>query len=543
VGNLKALNDSIMPVASIDLPLVQLFGSSGRPYDFVVSGDNRTYTDLSTPTGLAEIATYAAGIGPNKQRIVPLQTVDNNNDGNPDDLNGDGQISDGDRLTGNPTTLIADAHAAGLLVHLYTLRNESFFLPASYGGDPINEYKQLIELGVDGFFTDFPGTGFTARSTFIQEPAVANLGGSKGFEGQAINPDKTKIYTLLEGPVAGDPTNALRLDEFDLATQTYAGIKGFYRLENPAYAIGDMAVINENEYLVIERDGGQGSAAQFKKIYKIDLCQTDANGFFVKEEVADLLNIADPNDLNGDGLNTYRMPFVTIEDVVVIDANTILVANDNNYPFSVGRPPAIDNNEMVVLQLETPLNLDPRVGVPGLNLPRTIRGTEVDDFLDAPDGRTDSTTVLGLGGHDTLIGGDGDDQLDGGNGDDVLIDLVGDNRLLGGSGDDFLIAGAGNDLLDGGSGFNDLFGGGSRDIFILNSNPGQTSQSRIFDFQDGVDLLGLAGSLSFRQLRIESNPYLGLPNGTSISLAATGEILGVVGIAASLLNASDFILA
>jgi glycerophosphoryl diester phosphodiesterase len=49
-----------------------LFGGSGRPYDFVVRGDTRTYTDLSPSTGLAEIASYAAGIGPNKQRIIPL---------------------------------------------------------------------------------------------------------------------------------------------------------------------------------------------------------------------------------------------------------------------------------------------------------------------------------------------------------------------------------------------------------------------------------------------------------------------------------------
>ncbi|HEY9738701.1 MAG TPA: glycerophosphodiester phosphodiesterase family protein, partial [Trichocoleus sp.] len=151
VSNLKELNDTLMPAAGIDIPLVQLFGGSGQPYDFVVNGDSRTYTDLSTPAGLAEIATYAAGIGPNKQRIVPLTTVDADGNGQPDDLNGDGVISDGDRITNLPTTLIQDAHEAGLLVHLYTLRNERFFLPDSYEGDPINEYKQFIELGVDGF--------------------------------------------------------------------------------------------------------------------------------------------------------------------------------------------------------------------------------------------------------------------------------------------------------------------------------------------------------------------------------------------------------
>jgi hypothetical protein len=75
------------------------------------------------------------------------------------------------------------------------------------------------------------------------------------------------------------------------------------------------------------------------------------------------LNIQDPQDLNKDGQTNYKMPFVTIENVLVADANTILVANDNNYPFSTGRPPAIDNSEIVEITLDKPLNLDPRIGI------------------------------------------------------------------------------------------------------------------------------------------------------------------------------------
>jgi glycerophosphoryl diester phosphodiesterase len=365
VANLKELNTTLMPNAGIDIPLVQLFGGSGRPFDFVVSGDTRTYTDLATPAGLAEIATYAQGIGPNKQRIVPLTTVDRNGDGRPDDLNGDGVISDGDRVTGTPTSLVRDAHAAGLLVHPYTFRNESFFLSNSYNGDPLAELKQFIALGVDGYFTDFPGTGEDARSSFILPPAVANLGRSKGFEGLAISPDRATLYPLLEGSVVGDPAGALRIYDFDPATSQYRGLAGFYQLERPAHAIGDFTVINNSEFLVIERDENQGSAAAFKRIYKVNLAQQDANGFVSKELVADLLNIPDPNDLNRDGRTVYQMPFQTIEDVLVIDANRILVANDNNYPFSVGRPPAIDNNEIVILKLDQPLNLAPEVGLAG----------------------------------------------------------------------------------------------------------------------------------------------------------------------------------
>ncbi|MBD2074655.1 esterase-like activity of phytase family protein [Phormidium sp. FACHB-592] len=486
VANLKALNTTILPNAGIDIPLVQLFGGSGRPYDFVVSGDTRTYTDLSTPTGLADIATYAQGIGPNKQRIVPLATVDRNNDGRPDDLNGDGAISDGDRITGTPTSLVTDAHAAGLLVHPYTFRNESFFLPDSYNGDPLAEFKQFIELGVDGYFTDFPGTGEDARSTFITPPAVANLGRSQGFEGLAISPDKSTLYPLLEGTVVGDPAGSLRIYEFDVATKQYEGLVGYYKLENPANAIGDITVVNNNEYLIIERDNNQAGAAQFKKIFKVDFSQQDANGFVAKTEIANLLDIKDPDDLNKDGSTSFNFPFQTIEDVLVLDAKTILVANDNNYPFSVGRPPAIDNNEIIVLQLEQPLKLDPRVGVAGLNV-RSYEGTEEND------------------------------------------------RLRGTKRNDYIEGGAGNDFLSGVKGNNFLVGGEGRDLFVLAKGGTQT----IADFENGTDLIALPAGLGFNRLSILQGTEL---NANDTLIKRQGATLAVLSdVQANSLTASNFI--
>ena len=61
-----------------------------------------------------------------------------------------------DGATQAPTTLVRDAHAAGLFVHVWTLRREAQFLPKSYQGDMAAEVKQFVELGVDGMFTDFP---------------------------------------------------------------------------------------------------------------------------------------------------------------------------------------------------------------------------------------------------------------------------------------------------------------------------------------------------------------------------------------------------
>jgi glycerophosphoryl diester phosphodiesterase len=94
-----------------------------------------------SPARLADIRTFADGIGPNARLIVPA--------------NADGTLRE-------PTTLVTDAHQAGLLVHVWTLRSEPAFLSPSYGGDPLKEYRQFAALGVDGIFSDFPDVAFAA---------------------------------------------------------------------------------------------------------------------------------------------------------------------------------------------------------------------------------------------------------------------------------------------------------------------------------------------------------------------------------------------
>ncbi|MFC4820142.1 glycerophosphodiester phosphodiesterase [Dokdonella ginsengisoli] len=150
VGNLRDLSRMTR------LPLVQLVDAAGQPYDFVASGDPRTYADLVTPDGLREVRRYAAGVGVAKNLIVPRDMA-------------------GALLP--PTTLIADAHAAGLLVHAWTFRNENSFLPLDYrvgdAADPasaalygkaFDEYALFFGLGLDGAFSDNPDTAVAARA-------------------------------------------------------------------------------------------------------------------------------------------------------------------------------------------------------------------------------------------------------------------------------------------------------------------------------------------------------------------------------------------
>jgi glycerophosphoryl diester phosphodiesterase len=146
---------------------------SGQPYDWTVSGDpeleSRTFGFFTTEEGLAEVATYADGIGPWKPFINSSRALVANPDGTVGDANGDGAVDERDRALLPPSELVQRAHAHGLLVHAWTFRNEQHQLLSDYRGNPINEYLHFYRLGVDGVFSDFPNTAFAARELFWLE--------------------------------------------------------------------------------------------------------------------------------------------------------------------------------------------------------------------------------------------------------------------------------------------------------------------------------------------------------------------------------------
>jgi len=212
-----------------------------------------------------------------------------------------------------------------------------------------------------------PSTG-----SLLPAKGTANVQSSGGFEGFAITPDKSRIFTLLEKSLTGDNGQRRIINVYDTTADKYLQSSLNYKVGDPNgnnngidptnNSIGDMVMVNDHQALVIERDQNQGPAARFKRVYLIDLNVIDADGFVKKTLVADLLNIPDPNGLGGNGTvgGVFSMPFVTIENIIPIDATTIIVGNDNNYPFSSGRTPGIpDDNELVLIKLTTPLDLDP----------------------------------------------------------------------------------------------------------------------------------------------------------------------------------------
>lgn len=131
VDNLKRLN------AMTELPLIQLMAGAYGPPD----QPGVTYAAMSTPEGLAEIARYADGVGLEKAMVIPR--------------NADGKLA-------APTSIVADAHAAHLKVHVWTFRRENYFLPAEFkaGDSPVAtgnvgaEIKAFVATGIDGLFSD-----------------------------------------------------------------------------------------------------------------------------------------------------------------------------------------------------------------------------------------------------------------------------------------------------------------------------------------------------------------------------------------------------
>ncbi|BBL26683.1 glycerophosphoryl diester phosphodiesterase [Comamonas terrigena NBRC 13299] len=134
--------------------LVQLLSPKGQPYDSVARGRGPSYADLTTPEGLAQVATYANGIGPSKSMVVPVKEGKN----------------------AAPTGLVGAAHRAGLLVHVWTLRPENAFLPAALKAHPVEngatrgnvaaDFEAFLRTGIDGIFTDDPAEGRKAIAAY-----------------------------------------------------------------------------------------------------------------------------------------------------------------------------------------------------------------------------------------------------------------------------------------------------------------------------------------------------------------------------------------
>lgn len=202
-----------------------------------------------------------------------------------------------------------------------------------------------------------------------------------GYEGMALNPETGMLWAMLEKPLLTEAGQAegsfVVVLEFDPKAGRWTGREFKFRLDEGATAIGDFNFIDGRRALVIERDDGEGdpslacenpreprrdcfpNPARFKRIVLIDTGAVDGEGFVRKVAHIDLMDIADPEGLarlptaaRRDLRGKFTFPFFTIENVMKVDDQHILVAVDNNLPFSSGR--ALDraaDNEFILLRV------------------------------------------------------------------------------------------------------------------------------------------------------------------------------------------------
>jgi len=202
------------------------------------------------------------------------------------------------------------------------------------------------------------------QNPFLADPNGWTLPASRGFEGMAITPNGKVLYPILEGALRNDPEPRRRvLYEFDLRGRRYTGRTWNYLVDagNAGAVIGDFTALDQHRFLLIERDDFQGAQALQKKIYQVDLRRVDDRGYLVKRLVLDLLAIADPDGVSlparpgefGVG-NPFAFPLQSVESLAILNGRTLLIANDNNYPFSDGRWVARDrpdDTELILVRV------------------------------------------------------------------------------------------------------------------------------------------------------------------------------------------------
>ncbi len=200
---------------------------------------------------------------------------------------------------------------------------------------------------------------FDASGKLLEPPLLLEGG---ALQGMSIFPDRSAL--IIAQRSAADRQQVV-FRTYDLTTRTFSELPISYRLESTDHTLGGFAMINNQEAFVIEADQNENRAAAFKRIFLINLTSGG------KTQVADLLNIADPDGIstsdvfalppNAFGLgNPFSFPFAAITALYPIDEQTLLIANNNRLPYSLGRSTLeADATEFIAIRLARPFALDP----------------------------------------------------------------------------------------------------------------------------------------------------------------------------------------
>jgi hypothetical protein len=228
----------------------------------------------------------------------------------------------------------------------------------------------LLHFAADGTLLEEPLPHPSLKSPSHPEVllgrAAATLASSRGFEALAFDGAKEFLYAAPEAAPTVDSLRAVPGDERVIAIDEidpragYTGRSFKYRKDDAALLIGDMTNLGGRTFALIERDSLYGANAAVKRVYLFDLDRTDAAGVLHKTLLVDLLDVADPEDIGGPlprvAADRFDLPFDSIEALCAVDASTLAIAIDSNFPNEDAREPGRpDDSEMIELRFDRPL--------------------------------------------------------------------------------------------------------------------------------------------------------------------------------------------
>jgi hypothetical protein len=219
----------------------------------------------------------------------------------------------------------------------------------------------ILHFDADGVLLETP----IAMPDGLMSPQNPHLVGSatvarsRGLEGMAISPNGQTLTFILEGQVLADTDLfSRRIYQYDIASGTFTRLAD-YRTEVAGHFVSDVQAVDSHRLVVIERDGGSGLNANFRKVYVVDLDRTGEDGGVVKTEVVELAAIPDPDLVSLPALHTgdvglgdpFKVTCESIEAVHVISHARLLFGCDNNFPNTGRNPGLADDSEFIVVKV------------------------------------------------------------------------------------------------------------------------------------------------------------------------------------------------
>jgi hypothetical protein len=220
----------------------------------------------------------------------------------------------------------------------------------------------ILHFGADGELLQAPiamPDGLKSPANPFLNGAPPTVNGSRGLEGMAISPNGTTLTFILEGAVVGAPDPlSRRIYEYDIAADSFTRLAD-YRTEVAGHFVSDVQAPDNHRLLVIERDGGRGLTANFRRVYEVDLNRTGPDGAVVKTQVVDLAAIPDPDLVSLPAVHTgdvglgdpFRVACESIEALHVISHARLLLGCDNNFPNTGRNPNLADDQEFIVVKV------------------------------------------------------------------------------------------------------------------------------------------------------------------------------------------------